>query len=74
MVAKKEMLVVLLVFFWCSPNYDVTFKITNRLKVNNDNFKFNCNFKSHIIVGRTLKEYKVFPYLKCEKFIVHDST
>ena len=46
------MLGVFLVFFWCSYNYDMIFKVTNRLKVNNDNFKFNDNFKSHIIFRR----------------------
>ena len=44
------MLCVLLVFFWCLLNYDVAFKITNGLKVNNNNFKFNDDFKSHIAV------------------------
>jgi hypothetical protein len=63
----KEMLVVLLVFSSCSPNCNVAFKITNRLKVNNDNFKFNGDFKSHIIVRRTLKEQLAFP--KSRKYI-----
>ena len=54
---KKEILVVLLVFYSCSPHYDMIFKITNRLKVNKDNFKFNNDFKSHIIVGRAQEEY-----------------
>ena len=49
-----EILVVLLIFFWCFSKYDVTFKITNRLKVNNN------NFKSHITVMRILKKYLVF--------------
>jgi hypothetical protein len=31
--------------FWCPLNCDVAFKITNRLKVNNDNLKFNDNLK-----------------------------
>jgi hypothetical protein len=31
----------------------MAFKITNRLKVNNNNFKFNGNFKSHITAERT---------------------
>ena len=44
------MLIVLLMFSWCSLNHDVAFKITNRLKVNNDNFKFNDDFKSHITI------------------------
>jgi hypothetical protein len=40
-------------FFWCPPNYDVDFKITDRLKSNNDNLKFNCDFESHITIRRT---------------------
>ena len=60
------MLCVLLVFSWYFPNCDVTFKIINRLKVKNDNFKFNDDFKSHIIVGKTLKEYIAFPFKKCQ--------
>ena len=55
------MLVVLLIFFWCSLNYDVPFKITNKLKVNNYNFKFNNNFKSHITGERTPKKVKRMP-------------
>ena len=50
------MLGILLEFLWYSLNYNVTFKITNKLKVNNDNLKFNDNFKSHIIV-KTPREY-----------------
>ena len=46
------MLNVFLMFFECSFNCDVAFKITNRLKVNNDNFKFNDDFKSYIIVEK----------------------
>jgi hypothetical protein len=56
------MLVIFLVFSWRSSNCDVAFKITNRLKVNNDNFKFNNDFKSHIIVGRILEEHLIFSY------------
>jgi hypothetical protein len=48
------------VFLWCSPNYDVVFKISNRLKVNNDNFKFNGNFKNHVIVERIPREHLAF--------------
>jgi hypothetical protein len=63
----REMLGALLVFSWCHPNCDVLFKITNRLKVNNDNLKFNGNFKSHITVGRntrkTLEKNLAFPYI-----------
>jgi hypothetical protein len=53
----RKMLGVLLMFSWCSLNCDITFKITNRLKVNNDNFKFNDDFKSHITNGRIPGEY-----------------
>ena len=56
------MLGTFLVFFWRPPNYDVTFTIINRLKVNNDNFKFNNNFKSYIIVKRTTRERKKNTY------------
>jgi hypothetical protein len=45
---------VFLVFFF---NCDTTFKITNILKVNKDNFKFNDNFKSHITIKRTSRKY-----------------
>jgi hypothetical protein len=54
---KKKMLVVIIIFSWYSLNYDVAFKLTNKLKVNNDNFKFNGNFKSHITIGRTPGEH-----------------
>ena len=57
------MLVVLVVFFWCSPNNDVTFKIINSLKVNNDNFKFNRDFKSYVIIERTLEKHLTFSYI-----------
>ena len=53
------MLVVLLVFSWCF-HCDVTFKLINKLKVNDDNFKFNDDFKSHTTVERTLEEYLAF--------------
>jgi hypothetical protein len=52
-----EMICVFLVFFLCFFNCDVIFKITNRLKVNNDNLKFNSDFKGHITVRRTQKKY-----------------
>jgi hypothetical protein len=52
---EREILIILLVFFWCFSHYDVIFKIINRLKVNNDNFKFNYNFKNHVTVERTNK-------------------
>jgi hypothetical protein len=42
----REMISALLVFFLYHPNCDMTFKITNRLKVNNSNFKFNYDFKN----------------------------
>jgi hypothetical protein len=35
--------------------FDVTFKIINILKLNN-NFKFNSNFKSHIIIREDIKK------------------
>jgi hypothetical protein len=58
-----EMLGVLIVFSRCPSNYDLTFKITDRLKVNNDNVKFNDDFKRHITVERTLrKEHLIFPF------------
>jgi hypothetical protein len=52
------MLCVLLVFFLCPLNCDVTFKIANKLKRNKDNLKFNGDFKSHITVERTLGKHK----------------
>ena len=39
----------------------MTFKITDKLKINNDNFKFNGYFKSHITIERTLEEHLAFP-------------
>ena len=45
------------VFFCCPLNYDVAFKIINKLKVNNDNLKFNSDFKNHITVGKTPGEH-----------------
>jgi hypothetical protein len=51
------MLGALLVFPWCPSNCDVTFKITNKLKVNNNDFKFNGDFIRHIIIGRILGEH-----------------
>jgi hypothetical protein len=57
------MLGVLLVFSWYFSNREVIFKITNRLKVNNNNnFKSNGNFKSHITVRRTSRELPVFSF------------
>ena len=47
----------LLVFSWCPLNYDVTLKIINRLKINNNNLKFNGYFKRYITVGKTSREY-----------------
>jgi hypothetical protein len=47
----------LLVLSWCHSNCDVTFKITNRLKVNNDNLKFNGDFKNHITVRMTPRKH-----------------
>jgi hypothetical protein len=37
----------------CPPSCNVTFKIINRLKVNNDNLKLNSDFKNYIIIKRT---------------------
>ena len=51
------MIVILQVFSRYSLNCDVIFKITNKLKANNDNIKFNGDFKSHIIVERTSEEH-----------------
>jgi hypothetical protein len=46
-----------------SSNYDMAFKVTNKLKVKkNDNLKFNGNFKRYIIVKRTLKKHIHFPF------------
>jgi hypothetical protein len=50
-------LVVFFSVFGCFFNCNVIFKIINRLKVNNDNFKLNDNFKRHVTVGRTLKKH-----------------
>ena len=59
------MIVLLLAFSWYYLNYDGTFKMINRLKINNDNFKFKGNFKSHITIERTSKrtfeEHLTFP-------------
>ena len=35
------------VFFGIFFTYDVAFKIINKLEVNNNNLKFNCDFKNH---------------------------
>ena len=53
------MLGIFLVFFFflCSFNCEVVFKITNKLKVNNDNLKFNDNFKMHITVEMTSEKH-----------------
>jgi glutathione peroxidase-family protein len=48
------------VFSSCSTNYDVVFKITNKLKVNN--YKFNGDFKSYITVRRTLEKQLAFSF------------
>jgi hypothetical protein len=58
-----KMLCVILVFSEYPSNYNVTFKIINRLKVNNDNFKFNCNFKRHITVEKILEKHLTFSFL-----------
>ena len=56
------MLGALLVFFWYPPNYDITFEITNKLKVNNNNLKFNSDYKSYTKenIRKTLKEHLIF--------------
>jgi hypothetical protein len=56
-ITPWEMPGVLLMFSCYLLNCDITFKITNRLKVNNDNFKLNDDFKSHITVERTLERH-----------------
>ena len=40
------------VFFKYFFNCNVIFKIINKLKVNNYNFKFNNNFKNYIIIKK----------------------
>jgi hypothetical protein len=51
----------------------VTFKITNRLKANNNNFKFNGDFTSHITVEKNnkkiLEKHLVFPIYNGESLI-----
>ena len=51
------MLGTLLMFSWCLFNYDVTFKITNRLKINNKNLKFNDNLKNYITIEKIPKDH-----------------
>jgi hypothetical protein len=41
---------------WSGPK-GALFKIVNRLKINNDNFKVNDDFKSDITVRKIPKEY-----------------
>ena len=48
---------IILVLSWYPLNCDVTFESTNRLKVNNNNFKFNSDFKSYITVVMTLRKH-----------------
>ena len=43
-ILKIENVRCLLMLFWCLLNYDVAFKIINRLKINNNNLKFNSNY------------------------------
>jgi hypothetical protein len=50
------MLSILLTLFWCSLNFNVSSKITIKLKVYNNNFEFNNNFKNHITIKMTLKK------------------
>ena len=69
------MIDVFLVFFWCSPNCDVVFKITNRLKINNDNLKFNDDFKSHIAVGghqENIREHLAFSKKKKKNLKIYE--
>jgi ribosomal protein L35 len=47
----------------------VSFKITNRLKINNDNFKFNNNFKRHIIVEKTQKKTRKTPNISPRRMV-----
>jgi hypothetical protein len=51
------MLGVLIMFSLCHSNCDASFKIINRLKVNNDNLKFNGDFKRHITVDKTSEKH-----------------
>ena len=46
-------------FSYSHSKYDVVFKITNRLKFNNDNFKLNGDFKCHIIFEEDSKRILV---------------
>jgi hypothetical protein len=39
----------------------MSFKITNRLKVNNDNFKYNNDCKRYITIKKTQKKLLTFP-------------
>jgi hypothetical protein len=45
------------VFFLCLFNCNTAFKITNALKVDIDNFKFNNDFKSHVTIEMTPKKH-----------------
>ena len=49
-------------------NYDIIFKIINILKVNNNNFKFNSNFKNYITVKKKGK-YKITSWVNPSKFL-----
>ena len=46
-------------------NCDVAFNLLVILKANNDNFKFNSNFKSHITIEKVSREPLAFPFLIC---------
>ena len=56
-VIIRKMICASLVFFRCSPNYNIAFKITRILQVNIDNIKFNNDYKNYITVRKTLEEY-----------------
>ena len=45
------------------------FKIINRFKFNNNNIKFNGDFKSYITVERTLEERLAFPKRKKKNYL-----
>ena len=56
---SRKMVGIFLTFFWCCINCDMTLKIINRLKINNNNIKFNDNFKRHIIIERIPEKHLI---------------
>jgi hypothetical protein len=62
-IALKEVLDGLLVFSWCSSNYDVTFKITVEFEIIIIDIYSIGDFKNYITVVKTLKEQLAFSYL-----------